>query len=216
MDYNVELNNIKNWIKDLIIIQYRQSKKNRALIDLLVELVFANNLILKIRDLCLSVDNSIGAQLDVVGKWVGMDRYYNGIDLWEHPYLSHPFYTTIQNGSYDQYQGGLSTYKNFEDNNGGYLMYKIWQDVRTRVNAMGDEYLRSLIRLKIIHNSINHTCKEIDEAIWKWSKGKVYTTWDVMEVTYHYDQSYRNIMTLASYKDILPRPTGCKIVLEEY
>lgn len=215
MDYNLELQNIKNWIKDLIIVQYRQSQKNRALIDLMVELIFANNLILKIRDLCLNVDKSIGVQLDVVGKWVGLDRYYDGIDLWEHPYLSHPFYLTIQNQSYDQYQGGLSTYSNFADNDGGYLTYKAWQDVRTKVNAIGDEYFRELIKLKIIHNSINQTCKNIDDAIWKWSKGNVYTTWNVMEVTYHYDSSYRNIMTLASYKGILPHPTGCTIVLEE-
>ena len=215
MNYNIELQNIKDWIKDLIIVQYRQSKKNRALIDLLVELLFANNLALKIRDLCLSVDKSIGAQLDVVGKWVGLDRYYDGVDLWEQPFLSFPYYKTIENESYDQYQGGFSTYKNFADNDGGFLMYKTWQDVRTKVNAMGDEYFRSLIKLRIIRNSINCTRKNIDEAIWKWSEGKVYTTWDTMELTYHYDSSYRNIMTLAQYKNVLPNPTGCNIILEE-
>ena len=215
MNYDLELQNIKDWIKNLIIIQYRQSKKNRALIDLMVELIFANNLILKIRDLCLSVDKSVGAQLDVVGKWVGLDRYYNGIDLWDHNYLSYPFYTTIKNSTYNQYQGGFSNYKNFEDNNGGFLMYREWQNVRTRVNAMGDEYFRSLIKLRIIRNSINCTMKNIDEAIWKWSDGKVYTTWGTMELTYHYDSSYRNIMTLASYKNVLPNPTGCTIILEE-
>ena len=215
MDYSIELTNIKNWIKDLIIIQYRQSKKNRALIDLLVELVFANNLILKIRDLCLSVDNSVGAQLDVVGKWIGLDRYYNGIDLWTHPYTALVNYENIASGIYDEYQGGFSTYENFEAHEGGFLTYEAWQDVRTSVNAMGDEYYRHLIKLKIIQNSINQTCKNIDEAIWKWSDGNVYTTWGVMEVTYHYSSLYRNVMTLAAYKNILPHPTGCKIILEE-
>lgn len=215
MNYDLALKETKEWVKNLIIIQYRQSKKNRALIDLLTELLFANNLILKIRDLCLSVDNSIGAQLDVVGKWVGLDRYYDGIDLWDKNYLSFPYYTTIKNSAYDQYQGGFSNYKNFADNDGGFLMYRMWQDVRTRVNAMGDEYFRSLIKLRIIRNSINCTCKEIDNAIWKWSDGKVYTTWNTMELTYHYDSSYRNIMTLASYKNVLPNPTGCTIILEE-
>lgn len=216
MDYNVELQNIKDWFKDLIIIQYRQSGKNRALIDLLIELVFANNLILQIRDLCLSVENSIGAQLDVVGKWVGLDRYYNGIDLWEHNYLSFPYYTTIQDDTYDDLQGGFSTYHNFADNDGGFLMYRNWQDVRTRVNQMGDEFFRRLIKLRIIKNSINCTCKNIDEAIWKWSEGNVYTTWEnAMEVTYNYDKSYRKTMQLAEYKDVLPAPTGCKIILKE-
>lgn len=212
---NYSLDEIKNWIKDLIIIQYRQSYKNRALIDLLCELIFANNLILKIRDLCLNVEESTGAQLDVVGKWVGIDRYYNGIDLWMQNYLAFPYYTTIKDSSYDQLQGGFSTYYNFEDNDGGFLTYRDWQDIRTRVNQMGDEFFRSLIRLRIIKNSINCTCKNIDEAIWKWSDGKVYTTWGVMEVTYNYDSSYKNIMTLASYKDVLPAPVGCSIILRE-
>ena len=215
MNYDLELQNIKNWIKDLIIIQYRQSKKNRALIDLLVDLIFANNLLLKIRDLCLSVENSIGAQLDVVAKWVGMDRYYDGLDLWERPYLSFPYYTTIKSGSYNENQGGFSTYKNFADNDGGFLMYRFWQDIRTQDNAMGDEYFRNMIKLRIIRNSINCTCKNIDEAIWKWSNGKVYTTWNKMELTYHYDSSFKNIMTLAQYKNVLPNPTGCTIILEE-
>ena len=215
MDYNIELQNIKSWIKDLLIVQYRQSPKNRAVIDLLVELIFANNLILKIRDLCLSVDKSEGAQLDVVGKWVGIDRYYNAIDLWEHPYTSLVYYNTIQTSDYDQYQGGFSTYENFESHEGGFLTYEAWQDVRTKTNQIGDEYFRHLIKLKIIYNSINHTCKNIDDAIWKWSDGNVYTTWNAMEVTYHYDSSYKNVMTLASYKDILPHPTGCIIILEE-
>ena len=215
MDYNLELENIKTWFKDLLIVQYRQSPKNRALIDLMVELIFAKNLILQIRDLCLNVEKSEGAQLDVVGKWVGLDRYYNAIDLWIHPYTSLVYYDNIQASSYDQYQGGFSTFENFDSHEGGFLTYEAWQDVRTRVNQMGDEYFRHLIKLKVIYNSINHTCKEIDDAIWSWSDGKVYTTWGVMEVTYHYDSSYKNVMTLANYKKILPCPTGCTLILEE-
>lgn len=214
MNYDLELQNIKDWIKNLIIIQYKQSPKNRATIDLLVELVFCNNLILKIRDLCLSVENSIGAQLDVVGKWVGIDRNYGG-ELWTHPYLSFPFYSTIKNNTYNEFQGGFSSYSTFEDNNGGFLTYKTWQSVRSKVNQMGDEYFRALIKLKIIKNSINHTCKNIDDAIWNWSNGEVYTTWDTMQVTYHYTSRYKNIMTLAQYKRTLPCPTGCTLILEE-
>ncbi len=219
MDYLEELNNIKEWIKNLIIVQYRQSKKNRALIDLLVELIFSNNLVLKIRDLCLNVEKSEGAQLDVVGKWVGVDRFYNGVELWEHPYLSFINYTNIQNENFpnnlDPMQGGFSTYTNFADNDGGFLTYKNWQDTRTAINKLGDDIFRQLIKLKIIKNSIYHTKKNIDKAIYEWSGGKVYTTWDVMKVIYHYDASYKNIITVATFKDILPHPTGCEIVTQQ-
>ena len=219
MDYLAELNNIKEWFKNLVIIQYRQSQKNRALIDLLVELMFANNLVPQIRDLCLSVEKSEGAQLDVVGKWVGVNRIYNGIELWKHPYLSFINYSDIKNANFpnnlDPMQGGFSTYSNFANNNGGFLMYKQWQDTRTAVNKLGDDIFRQLIKLKIIKNSINHTQKNIDKAIYEWSNGHVYTTWNIMEVVYHYDTDYKNIMTIAEYKDILPSPTGCKITKQQ-
>ena len=181
----------------------------------MVETLFANNLILQIRDLCLNVEESIGAQLDVVGKWVGIDRYYNAIDLWEQPYTALVNYSNISDDDYEQWQGGFSTYSNFDDNDGGFLMYKAWRDTRTKVNVMGDEYFRSLIKLKIIKNSINHTCKNIDDAIWKWSNGQVYTTWGTMEVTYHYPSDLHNLMQLAIYKNVLPVPTGCTLLTEE-
>ena len=302
MDYNLALQKIKDWIKNLIIVQYRQSPKNRALIDLLCELIFANNLILKIRDLCLNVEESTGAQLDVVGKWVGIDRIYNGTELWDHPYLSFINYSDIKDANFpsnlDPMQGGFSKYTTFADNNGGFLMYKQWMDTRTAVNKIGDDIFRKIIKLKIIKNSINQTQENIDKAIWKWSEGHVFTTWiftlyslvpatadtilyqaetiddfikeneekvrvsgtvksigggniaikgsndlefysgsytsetvtktvdgitktvyvytmgEPMKVTYHYDAEYKNIMTVASFKDVLPHPTGCEIELQ--
>lgn len=219
MDYLAELNNIKDWFKNLIIIQYRQSKKNRALIDLLVELIFSNNLILQIRDLCLSVDKSEGAQLEVVGKWVGIDPYYNGMDLWKHPYLSFLNYSELKAANFpnniSSVRGGFSTYTNFANNDGGFLTYKVWQDTRTADNKLGDNEYRELIKLKIIKNSINHTQANIDKAIYEWSNGHVYTTWNVMEVIYHYDDEYADLMTLAVYKDVLPSPVGCKITTQQ-
>lgn len=215
MDYDLALQNIKDWIKDLIIVQYKQSPKNKALIDLLCEIILANNLILKIRDLCLSVDKSEGVQLDVVGKWVGMDRFYNGVELWDGPMLSYPYFTTIETDSYDSFQGGFSKYTTFADNDGGFLMYKRYKRIRTQANAIKDEFFKELIKLKIIQNSINHTCKNIDDAIWEWSSGNVFTTWQKMKVIYNYNSSYKNIMFLANYKNVLPRPTGCSLELKE-
>lgn len=214
MDYEQILLDLQEYFANLIILQYRYAPENRALIKNLVNLIFANNLALQIRDLTVNVEESIGAQLDVVGKWVGVDRYYGG-ELWDHPYLSFPYYSTIHDNSYNEYQGGFSTYLTFADNDGGSLMYKEWQRIRTQINKMGDEYFRSLIKLKIIKNSINHTCKNIDEAIWNWSEGNVYTTWDVMKLTYHYDSSYSNLITLAQHKHTLPCPTGCTLEIKE-
>lgn len=234
MDYEKVLEDLQEYFANLIILQYRYAPENRALIKKLVNLIFANNLALQIKDLTVDVKNSIGTQLDVVGKWVGIDRYYNGTELWEHPYLSFFNYSEIPGlpnsfdpSGLDTNRGGFSSYSTFEDNNGGFLTYKAWQDTRTTVNTIGDDFFRSLIELKIIKNSINHTCKNIDDAIFYWSGGQtdeegnvikqglVYTTWDTMKVTYNYDPSYKTLMTLAEYKKVLPHPTGCAVLIQE-
>lgn len=214
MEYDIQLKDVVKWIQDLLIMQYRQSRKNRACIALLVKLLFAGMLMYKIRDLCLNVEKSIGAQLDVVGKWVGVDRLYNSIDLWDRNFLSFPFYTTIKTNTYNEFQGGFYNYTNFEERQGGFLMYKNWQDIRINVNKMGDDLYRQIIKLKIIKNSISFTRKNIDEAIWKWSDGNVYTTWSDMCITYHYTPDYEKIIDLAIYKDVLPVPTGCRLEME--
>lgn len=204
---------LKKYFADLLIIQYRGSKKNRALIEFLVDLIFANNLALEIKEKTVNVKESVGEQLNIVGKWVGVDRYYYK-EIWTHPYLAYPNYSNIKNDDYNEYQGGFSTYSNFEDNNGGFLTYKSWSNIRAKANEIGDEYFRKLIQLKIIKNSINHTCKNIDDAVWEWSEGHVYTTWGQMEITYYYDNSYKDLIELANFKNILLKPTGCNIVLE--
>lgn len=205
---------LKEYFSNLLIIQYRGAEKNRNLIKFLVDLVFANDLALEIKDKTVDVENSIGAQLDVVGKWVGVDRYYYK-DMWNHPYLAYVNYSNIRNNTYGQYQGGLSSYTTFEDNNGGFLTYKSWQAIRGKANQIGDEYFRALIKLKIIKNSINYTCKNIDDAIWIWSEGNVYTTWDTMQITYHYSSLYKELIMLAKDKNCLLKPTGCTLILEE-
>lgn len=204
---------LKQYFADLLIIQYRGSKKNRALIEFLVDLIFANNLALEIKEKTVNVNESIGKQLDVVGKWVGLDRYYYK-EIWEHPFLAFPNYSNIKNSDYSEVQGGFSTYSNFSDNNGGFLTYKAWSSIRAKANEIGDEYFRKLIKLKIIKNSINFTCKNIDDAIWEWSEGHVYTTWEHMKLIYHYDVEYKELIELANFKNVLLKPTGCNIILE--
>ena len=149
MTYDEILKTLEDYFCDLLIIQYRNSDTNRAMIKQLVNLIFANNLALQIQDLCVDVNKSIGTQLDVVGKWVGIDRYYTGFALWNKKYFSLPSYGNIRTDTYSQYMGSFSLYSNFNEK-GAFLMYKDFRDILSRKNAMGDEYFRLLIKLKII------------------------------------------------------------------
>ncbi len=215
MTYDEILTSLENYFCDLLIIQYRNSVTNRAMVKELVNIVFANNLALQVQDLCVDVKKSFGAQLDVVGKWVGIDRYYTGFALWDKKYFSLPNYSNIKNNSYNEYMGQFSDYTNFSSLKGAFLMYKSYRDILSKQNEMGDSFFRQMIELKIIKNSIRFTRKKIDTAIYQWSNGEVYTTWDRMALTYNYPASYRQTMELAQYKNALPVPCGVSLILKE-
>lgn len=295
MDYIKALNNIKEWARKLLIIQYAQAEKNKKTIDLMVDLTFANNLILQIRDLCLSVDKSYGEQLWVVGKWLGIDPYYDAIDLWKQPFSALVNYSNISSDEYEAWQGGFSSYDSSSpyfigNNDGGFLTYSLWQNTRTDVNIIGDDDFRQLIKLKVIRNHLVYTNKNIDDAIFKcfggntyysnnnistglilysdkellnpfgkvksyssnkieiskiddnndilysglfktmqitenvgdesitryhYACGDVYTTWQPMKITYHYNSKLHNFFLLATYKNALVAPTGCTIDIDE-
>lgn len=215
VDYDSNLKSLKKFFEDLIIIEYK-TKRNKQFIDLLVDLVFCNMLIQRIENETVDVDNSIGAQLDVVGRWVGVNRLYSNVDLWTSKYFSFPSYSQIKKNNYTQYQGGFSTYVNFSTLQGAWLMWLIYIDIHTQAHQLGDNYFRFLIRLKIISNSINHTQKNIDEAMYSLTNGEVYTTWGKMSLTYNVNSRYLQIMNIAMDKGVLPQPTGCSIEIKQY
>ena len=81
--------------------------------------------------------------------------------------------------------------------------------------SLSDNDYRTIIGLKIIKNSINHTAKNIDDAIWEYFNGQVYTTWQPHQIIYHYPASLTTIIEVCNYKNVLPAPTGVSIVLRE-
>lgn len=212
VDYDSNLEELKKFFEDLIIIEYK-TERNKKLIDLLVELVYSNMLIQRIENETVDVDNSIGAQLDVVGKWVGVDRLYNNIDFWTRKYFAMPSYYQIRNNAYNEFQGGMSTYTDFATVVGAWLMYDIYREVHNMAYSLGDSYFRFVIRIKIISNSINHCRKDIDEAIYNLTNGEIYTTWEKMGIIYNIPEKYNTVMTIANNKKILPCPTGCSITI---
>lgn len=214
VDYEANLKSIKQFFEDLLIIQYK-TKRNKAFIDLLVDIVFSNMIIQKIENETVSIDSE-GVNLDVTGKWVGVDRLFSNIDLWTRKYFALPSYKQIRENNYNEWQGGFSLYSNFKTLTGAWLMYLTYVSVHTQAHKLGDEYYRFLIRLKIISNSINHTRKNIDEAMYYLTDNEIYTTWGNMCVTYNVSSRYKQIMDVAYNKDILPAPTGCDIKVVEY
>lgn len=207
MDYLKTLQNIEEYYTNLLIVQYHNKPKARKTIKLMARLLWANMVLLQIRD-AFDWKTATGMQLDIIGKWVGVDRFYKG-QLFDF----HPWFALIDwNSEPDNLQGGFSTFENFETLEGGFLDY---ENILPTQNRLNDTAYRLMIGLKIIKNNISATCKNIDDAIWNYFEGRVYTTWRPDELTYYYAPELSEVMQVAQDKNVLPCPTGVRLILKE-
>lgn len=207
MNYLETLKNISEYYANLLIIQYHNKPKARATIKLLTRLLWANMVLLQIRD-AFDWRTATGNQLDIIGQWVGATRFYNG-QLFDF----RPWFSLIDwDSEPDNLQGGFSTFDTFDELEGGFLDY---ENILPTKNKLNDDAYRIMIGLKIIKNSISATCKNIDDAIWDYFEGKVYTVWEPDELTYYYSSELSEVMQVAESKNVLPCPTGVKIILKE-
>lgn len=207
MAYNEILLNLIDYYANLLIVQYHNKPKATATIKLLAKLLLANLILLRIRD-CFDWKTAIGAQLDIIGKWVGISRFYDGQKFEEEAW----FALIDWDRGGDNLQGGFSTFSDFETLEGGFLDYP---NLFITQNQLSDNMFRQVIGLKIIKNNINCTEREIDNAIWNYFKGKVYTVWEPHVLAYYYPSDLRGLFSIALSKEVLPCPTGCKIDIRE-
>lgn len=156
-----------------------------------------------------STSQTENAQLDIIGKWVGVSRDYIASDFWGKEFFAYPGYNRLTTNpiSTSELQHGYSKYATF-GSKGRVLTYK---DMRFSGTSLNNDDYRVVIGLKIIKNSINHTVGEIDNAIYEYFGGDVYTTWQAHEVTYNYPVEMATIMNVCLAKNVLPAPTGVKI-----
>lgn len=212
MDYTETLNNLLDYYANLLIVQYNGKPKAAQTIKMIAELILAGLLILQIRD-AFDWKTAVGAQLDIIGKWVGVTRKYNGSLYWGNTFLSYPKSNQlVPDDNTDTFQHGYSDYSTFDSDTGAVLTY---ENIGFVEQALNDEDYRTVIGLKIIQNSINHTAKNIDDAIWNYFNGEVYTTWLPHEITYHYPESLTTVIEVCNYKNVLLAPTGVSIRLSQ-
>ena len=230
MDYLATLKDLEKYYANTLIVQYNGLPKASATIKLFVDLVFGAMLIKQVQD-AFNWKTAKGVQLDVIGKWVGVSRNYNGSLFWNKTYLSYPSWNKLTPAdNTDVLQHGYSDYNSFDTETGNTLTYN---DLSFINQDLDDDKYRVVIGLKIIKNNLVHNCKNIDDAIALYFAEKdengnviydedgyianplVYTTWDDHEIIYHYDPSLSTIINVCNYKNVLPAPTGVKISLSQ-
>jgi hypothetical protein len=213
MDYELLTQELLEYYANLLIVQYNGKSKASQTIKLLADMLIAGCLIFQIRD-AFDWKTAVGTQLDIIGKWVGVSRFYNASKYWNSTFLSYPSSNDlVPTDKTDTLQHGYSDYANFDTDEGNILTYDALSSVK---QSLSDDNYRIVIGLKIIKNNINHIRGEIDKAIWNYFNHRVYTTWDTHEITYNYPPELADIINICAYKKVLPVPIGCSISYYQY
>lgn len=212
-DFEELKNELIKSYQDLLELQYHEKPKARKHIKTICESLIADMVLWKIQEQCMDVDVSVGVQLDIIGKWVGIDRYFKGNKYDNNKWYA--YYDWDEKDQPNSLQGGMWDWDTSEKpNNAPFLNYD-W--ILVIKNKLNDDDFRILIKLKIIKNNTNTTCKNIDGEIYKLFKGVIYTVWNeanIMELTYKYPENQTSIMNLAKTKNCLPCPSGVHLKME--
>lgn len=142
---------------NLLIIQYNNKPKARATVGAIAEQALAGGVYTDVRD-AFDIETAVGKQLDVIGKYVGVDRTYQGQE-WNGGFFSLGEYTEPP---VDELKIGFSDYSDFDTKEGAFLDYS---DIVSGDNFLNDADYRNLIRLKIFLNNSNFSHKEIDDFL---------------------------------------------------
>lgn len=187
------------YYSNLLIVQYHNKPKAKATIELLVRELLANGLLFDIRD-AFSVEMAVGVQLDIIGKYVGLDRFYQ-----EDALDGYFAFTTYDEVVIPSEKRGFAIYADTTDD-GDFLTYF---DVLKRGVGLDDESFRTLIKLRIIQNNSNHSHKSIDDSMYAFFGETVRpSSLGHMDMIYFIPYALSVLIKVAIQKQVLPRPMG--------
>ena len=203
----MDVTEIIEYYRNLLIIQYHEKPKAVATIELFCRELLASGIIFDVRD-AYNLDTATGVQLDVIGKYVGVDRFYTVSDVED--YFALASYDEVSPGSAAKY--GFSTYSTY--GGASYNGTITYNSILNQGNNLSDDDFRILIRLKILQNNINHSHKSIDDALWEaFGADVVASSTGAMDITYTISSTVGPIFTAALQKKVLPRPMGVELNL---
>jgi hypothetical protein len=198
----------------LLIIQYSSIPKAVATIRTITEEFLSNGIMFDVRD-GFNFDTAVGKQQDIIAKYLDIDRFFKGQAVVPGAFFSYTDYED-PNPDSDPNALGYTTYADFNTSIGGMLTYS---QVISTTNALSDSDFLLLMQLRRIQNTIDHSHKAIDDAIFGLFGQEIHAEpLANMAMLYVVSQQYELFARVALSKDAFPKPMGVGlnfIVVEE-
>lgn len=190
---------LSTYYQNLLIVQYHEKPKAQAEIGLGAKTFTGDWLLTDIPNI-VDVDTAEGAQLDLIGKIVGLSRIANGFVYGENYYS----YDDEEDPMAHPEQKGMSNIGSPVE-----AKFKDYETIRKSIYTMSDGLYRKMIKLKILHNNTKATLKDIDDGLFKIF-GNDITVTDNFDMTASITVSANatEMGSLAYFLKLFPRPLG--------
>ena len=189
------------YYRDLLIIQY-QKPKARATIEALIRAAMIFDLAIAVRD-GYDIDTAVGAQQDILGKYLGIDRIITGFDF------TRDFFGYAEYGDDEPFDFG--GYIEYETSPVPDVQYRRYEDARASLFALNDEEFRQLQRLRVIQNTGLASMEQIDSLLFSLFEDQVvFTDRENMTLSYIFQEgeTIERLVLIAQSEGFLPKPAG--------
>lgn len=198
----ITVEQIVQYYTNLLIIQYKGKPKAEATIALIADIQAMDNVEFDVES-GFDINTAVGKQLDILGKWIGVSRNYQGTD-----YPDNTFGFTDYNGA-DGGQEGFSDYSDYDTKEGTFLTYKQIVGNKQKLN---DEDYRTILRLQIVCNNANMSQSAIDNLLFLYFGDQIIASSNNrMDLTYFIADSIAKLGTILLEKKVLPKPMAVRV-----
>jgi len=192
------------YYQDLMLYQHQVQPKATATIALIVRQAICDLLPLDVQN-AFDIETAEGAQLDVIGKYVGLSRQV-AIEL------DQPYYRFALSESYSPSFPVVGFIDSSDPEiNDGSVWYKTVYAGES-FHTLTDYQYRTMMMLKIVLNNSDNTLKSIDETLFQFF-GSDLVLWDNKDMTLSYaiNPAAQSTITLAYQLGLIPKPQGVGI-----
>ena len=184
---------------NLLIIQYQNKPKAKQTICALINQMMIYDIIIQVRD-GYDIDTAIGHQLDILGKYLGVDRVVTGVDFTRDWYGFSDYGDTapFDNQPMIDYGDEIPDYN-----------WYTYADSKQSLFSLLDPEFRQILRFKLIQNYSNLSNKDIDEFLFAYfGNSVIFTDRENMTISYVFDEEVERLVTIAKSEMLLPKPAG--------
>lgn len=201
------VNELLNYYVGLLIIQYANQPKAMATINLLAAALMANGVYLDVLNgYNITGDNTaIGTQLDIIGKYVGVNRNFPELILENYSAMITADDVASPPSSPPAF--GFSTAATISDYE--YNGTLICEDIIATNEQLTDASFLTLIHLAIIQNNMNYSMGSVDALLFEFFGLDLRAEYpSAMHWVFFISGSLTSLLQAIIYKNLLPVPIG--------